>query len=256
MKKVSFQSIRQPKLSDVIERELETLILDGILSPGQQLPPERELARQFDVSRPSVREAIQRLEAKGLLTRRQGGGTFVCECLSSNLTDPLLNLLASHSEAQRDLLETRHALEGIAAYFAALRGTVEDFQRITQCQEMLSVPENSDDIESEAKAIMEFLIAIAEASHNVVLLHIVRSLSPLLQDNVLQNLQLLHGHADALQRLSDHREGIVTAITSREPQRARELCESHLAFIDETLSDLTQEQGRRARSLRRIQQNK
>ncbi|MFA0252539.1 GntR family transcriptional regulator, partial [Vibrio sp. 10N.261.45.A4] len=80
----------------------ETLILDGILSPGQQLPPERELAKQFDVSRPSVREAIQRLEAKGLLTRRQGGGTFVCESLSSNLTDPLLNLLSNHADTQRD----------------------------------------------------------------------------------------------------------------------------------------------------------
>ncbi|GAM67272.1 transcriptional repressor [Vibrio sp. JCM 19236] len=116
MQKVAFKSIRQPKLSDVIQRELESLILDGILSPGQQLPPERELAKQFDVSRPSVREAIQRLEAKGLLTRRQGGGTFVNENLSSNLSDPLLNLLSSRADTQRDLLETRHALEGISAY--------------------------------------------------------------------------------------------------------------------------------------------
>ncbi|GAD78515.1 pyruvate dehydrogenase complex transcriptional repressor PdhR [Vibrio ezurae] len=256
MPKVSFQSIRQPKLSDVIEKELETLILDGVLSPGKKLPAERELAKQFDVSRPSVREAIQRLEAKGLLTRRQGGGTFVCESLSSNLVDPLLNLLASHSDTQRDLLETRHALEGITAYFAALRGTVEDFQRIAQCQKMLSIPMKSDDIESEAKAIIEFLIAISEASHNVVLLHIVRSLAPLLQENVSQNLMLLHGHDDAIQRLNEYREEIVKAITSREPQRARELCEVHLAFIDETLSDLTEEQDRRALSLRRIQQNK
>ncbi|CAM4069939.1 pyruvate dehydrogenase complex transcriptional repressor PdhR [Vibrio neonatus] len=256
MPKVSFRSIRQPKLSDVIEKELETLILDGILSPGKKLPSERELAKQFDVSRPSVREAIQRLEAKGLLTRRQGGGTFVCESLSSNLADPLFNLLASHSDTQRDLLETRHALEGISAYFAALRGTVEDFQRITECQKLLNIPVNGDDIESEAKAIMEFLIAISEASHNVVLLHIVRSLAPLLQENVSQNLMLLHGRDDAIQKLNEYREEIVDAITSRQPQRARELCEVHLAFIDETLSDLTEEQDRRALSLRRIQQNK
>ncbi|GAD91131.1 MULTISPECIES: pyruvate dehydrogenase complex transcriptional repressor PdhR [Vibrio] len=256
MPKVSFRSIRQPKLSDVIEKELETLILDGILSPGKKLPSERELAKQFDVSRPSVREAIQRLEAKGLLTRRQGGGTFVSESLSSNLADPLLNLLASHSDTQRDLLETRHALEGISAYFAALRGTAEDFQRITECQKSLSIPVNSDDIESETKAIMEFLIAISEASHNVVLLHIVRSLAPLLQENVSQNLMLLHGRDDAIQKLNEYREEIVDAITSRQPQRARELCEVHLAFIDEILSDLTEEQERRALSLRRIQQNK
>ena len=67
---MTYQRIRQPKLSDVIEQELERLILEGTLSPGQKLPAERELAKQFDVSRPSVREAIQRLEAKHLLTRR------------------------------------------------------------------------------------------------------------------------------------------------------------------------------------------
>ncbi|MCV5977052.1 GntR family transcriptional regulator, partial [Escherichia coli] len=92
-------------------------------------PPERELAKQFDVSRPSVREAIQRLEAKRLLTRRQGGGTFVSENIWKSFSDPLLNLLSSHSETQLDLLESRHAMEGISAYFAALRGTEEDFAR-------------------------------------------------------------------------------------------------------------------------------
>lgn len=124
---MAYQRIRQPKLSDVIEQELERLIVEGTLAPGQQLPPERELAKQFDVSRPSIREAIQRLEAKRLLTRRQGGGTFVSENIWKSFSDPLLNLLSSHSETQLDLLESRHAMEGISAYFAALRGTDEDF---------------------------------------------------------------------------------------------------------------------------------
>ena len=59
---MTYKRIRQPKLCDAIEQELECLIVEGTLSPGQQLPPERELAKQFDVSRPSVREAIQRLD--------------------------------------------------------------------------------------------------------------------------------------------------------------------------------------------------
>ncbi len=85
--------------------------MEGTFSPGQQLPPERELALQFDVSRPSIREAIQRLEARRLLTRRQGGGTFVSESLWQGFSDPLLDLLSTHQEAQLDLLESRHALE-------------------------------------------------------------------------------------------------------------------------------------------------
>ncbi|GAM67271.1 transcriptional repressor [Vibrio sp. JCM 19236] len=114
----------------------------------------------------------------------------------------------------------------------------------------------AEDIEAEAKAVMEFLTAIAEASHNVVLLHIVKSLSPLLEQNVLQNLKLLSEREDALQKLNEHRAKIVNAIVSGEPEKASEMSHTHLAFIDETLSDLTQEQGRRARSLRRTQQNK
>lgn len=62
---MAYTKIRQPKLSDVIEQQLEHLILEGTLRPGEKLLPERELAKQFDVSRPSLREAIQKLEAKG-----------------------------------------------------------------------------------------------------------------------------------------------------------------------------------------------
>lgn len=113
---MAYSKIRQPKLSDVIEQQLEFLILEGTLRPGEKLPPERELAKQFDVSRPSLREAIQRLEAKGLLLRRQGGGTFVQSRLWQSFSDPLVELLSDHPESQFDLLETRHALEGIAAY--------------------------------------------------------------------------------------------------------------------------------------------
>ncbi|USD64850.1 pyruvate dehydrogenase complex transcriptional repressor PdhR [Vibrio sp. SCSIO 43136] len=253
---MAYQRIRQPKLSDVIEQELERLILEGTLSPGQQLPPERELAKQFDVSRPSIREAIQRLEAKRLLTRKQGGGTFVSESLWKSFSDPLLDLLSTHSETQLDLLEARHALEGLSAYFAALRGTDEDFERIQQCLEQIDDAQAQSNVENEAAAVMALLIALTEAAHNVVLLHIVRSLSPLLEQNVLQNLKLLHRRSDVVEKVSKHRANIVTAIISGQPEEAREMSQSHLAYIEETLLDLTREESRRERSLRRIQQGK
>ncbi|MCG3759085.1 pyruvate dehydrogenase complex transcriptional repressor PdhR [Vibrio cincinnatiensis] len=250
---MAYQRIRQPKLSDVIEQELERLIVEGTLTLGQQLPPERELAKQFDVSRPSVREAIQRLEAKCLLTRRQGGGTFVSEHIWQSFSDPLLNLLSSHSETQLDLLEARHALEGISAYFAALRGTNEDFARIQASVVRISEMQTKNDLEAEAVSVMEFLIAITEATHNVVLLHIVRSLAPLLEQNILQNFKLLHRRPEAVEKVSKHRANIVDAIVSGQPEKAREMSHSHLAYIEETLLDLTREESRRERSLRRIQ---
>lgn len=252
---MAYQRIRQPKLSDVIEQELERLIVEGTLVPGQQLPPERELAKQFDVSRPSVREAIQRLEAKRLLTRRQGGGTFVSEKMWTSFSDPLLNLLSNHSETQLDLLEARHAMEGISAYFAALRGTEEDFQRIQDSIEQIHLQQRQQNVEAEASKVVEFLVLLTEAAHNLVLLHIVRSLAPLLEKNVLQNLKLLHRRPEVIEKVSKHRASIVDAIVSGEPEKARELSHSHLAYIEETLLDLSREQTRRERSLRRIQQS-
>lgn len=252
---MAYQRIRQPKLSDVIENELERLILEGTYAAGQQLPPERELAKQFDVSRPSVREAIQRLEAKKLLTRRQGGGTFVATTLWQSFSDPLLDLLSNHKETQLDLLESRHALEGISAYFAALRGTEEDFTRIRHCQEQVRIAGEEHDLPGEAAAVMESLIAITEASHNVVLLHIVRSLAPLLEQNVLQNLKLLNRRSEVVEKVSKHRANIVEAIVAGQPEKARKQCHSHLAYIEETLLELGREESRRERSLRRIQQN-
>ncbi len=127
---MAYSKIRQPKLSDVIEQQLKFLF-EGTLRPGEKLPPERELAKQFDVSRPSLREAIQRLEAKGLLLRRQGAAAFLSRAAYGKASAiRWWSCSPDHPESQYDLLETRHALEGIAAYYAALRSTDEDKERI------------------------------------------------------------------------------------------------------------------------------
>ncbi|GKX56302.1 transcriptional regulator PdhR [Leminorella grimontii] len=248
-----YNKVRQPKLSDAIERQLETLILEGTLRPGEKLLPERELAKQFDVSRPSLREAIQRLEGKGLLYRRQGGGTFVQTNLWQSLTDPLSELLADHPESQFDLLETRHALEGIAAYYAALRGTDEDFLRIRQYHQQIEVAQASGDRQQEADAVMHYQTAVTEASHNVVLLHLLRCMAPMLEQNVRQNFDLLYSRREMLERVSNHRADIFEAIVAREPEKARAASHRHLAFIEEVLLELDREHSRRERSLRLLQ---
>ncbi len=165
---MAYSKIRQPKLSDVIEQQLEFLILEGTLRPGEKLPPERELAKQFDVSRPSLREAIQRLEAKGLLLRRQGGGTFVQSSLWQSFSDPLVELLSDHPESQFDLLETRHALEGIAAYYAALRSTDEDKDRIRELHHAIELAQESGDLDAESEAVLQYQIAVTEAELHLV----------------------------------------------------------------------------------------
>ena len=136
--------VKQAKLSDIILAQLETMILEGSLKPGQKLPAERELAKQFDVSRPSLREAIQKLEAKNLVTRRQGGGTFVSEKVLSGFSDPLFALMANNKESQFDLLEFRHGIEGMSAYYAAMRGTQADFDEIQRKHDNIGTAQLED----------------------------------------------------------------------------------------------------------------
>ncbi|MEW7865673.1 pyruvate dehydrogenase complex transcriptional repressor PdhR [Aeromonas diversa] len=248
-----YRKITQPKLADAIVAELENMILEGSLQPGQKLPPERELAIQFQVSRPSLREAVQRLEARGLLYRRQGGGTYVQNALSKGIADPLFELLSNHPEAQYDLLEFRHALEGICAYYAALRGTEADFERIRAAQ--AAIEESGKlSLAEESAAVTGFYLAVAEASHNVVLLHLLRAMGPMLEQNILQNNEILNRRPGVVAKIRRHRANLIEAILSGAPERARSACHEHLAFIEDTLLDMQREESRIQRSMRRIRQ--
>lgn len=251
---MGFQKVRQPKLADVIQQQLEDMILEGSLQPGQKLLPERELAAQFDVSRPSLREAIQKLEAKGLVTRRQGGGTFVSNKLQESISDPLFELLSSNPESQFDLLEFRHALEGIGAYYAALRGTEADFERIKYSFESI-IACNDNMAADQIDAIFEFFRAIADASHNLIIAHLVSAMAPLLKQSIETNFRVLQSKPDIARQVNNDRESLMDAIISGNPIQARNASHHHLAFIEETLLQLGAEDTRNQRVLRRLQQN-
>ena len=247
------KSVKAPKLSDVILARLEDMILEGSVQPGEKLPPERELAQQFDVSRPSLREAIQKLEAKGLVHRRQGGGTFVSDKILSGLSDPLFELMSQSNESQFDLLEFRHGIEGMSAYYAAMRGTSADFQEIQRRHDNIGNAQLENDYRQEAEAVFEFYLAICAASHNAVILHLARSMASLLIDNIEQNLTILAKRPDIFAKIADYRTRLMDAIVSGQPQKAWGASHRHLAFIEEVLLKMSQENSRMERSMRRMQ---
>jgi len=247
------KSVKAPKLSDVILARLEDMILEGSVQPGEKLPPERELAQQFDVSRPSLREAIQKLEAKGLVHRRQGGGTFVSDKILSGLSDPLFELMSQSNESQFDLLEFRHGIEGMSAYYAAMRGTPADFQEIQRRHDNIGNAQLENDYRQEAEAVFEFYLAICAASHNAVILHLARSMATLLIDNIEQNLTVLAKRPDIFAKIADYRTRLMDAIVSGQPQKAWGASHRHLAFIEEVLLKMSQENSRMERSMRRMQ---
>ncbi len=244
--------VKQAKLSDAIQSQLETMILEGSLKPGQKLPAERELAKQFDVSRPSLREAIQTLEAKNLVTRRQGGGTYVNDQILGGLSDPLFALMANNSESQFDLLEFRHGIEGMSAYYAAMRGTQTDFDEIQSKHDNIGNAQLEENYQLEAQAVFEFYLAICAASHNAIILHLAHSMAPLIIDNIEQNLTILAKRPDVFKQISDYRTRLMSAIISGKPQIAWGASHRHLAFIEEVLLKMSQENSRMERSMRRM----
>ena len=99
-----FEKVNSEKLSVSVVRQIELLILRGILRAGERLPAERDLAERLGVSRPSLREAIAQLTEDGLLTARPNAGIFVAEVLGSAFSPALVGLFNRHEEAIFDFI--------------------------------------------------------------------------------------------------------------------------------------------------------
>ncbi|MFD1382996.1 GntR family transcriptional regulator [Rhodanobacter aciditrophus] len=251
MEKGNFGRVKQPKISDIIMQELESMILEGTFKPGQKLPPERELAERFDVSRPSLREAIQKLAARGVLNSKHGGGTYVSEKLGSSFTDPLQALLSSHDEFLYDQLEFRDGLEGLSAYYAAIRATEADKAMLTKRYDALVAANLREDASQESKLDAEFHMAIAECAHNVVLLHTLRSLFSTLEKSISENLTNLFEKKAARGHVMEQHKALYDAIMAGKPEEARAAVHSHLVFVEDNLLKMRREESRIQRSLRR-----
>ncbi len=239
------------RLSDRIAQRIEDMIVDGTLEPGGRLPAERQLAERLGVSRPSLREAIQMLASRGLLHTRQGGGSYVSRELSNSVTDPLLEVLKKHPESRFDVLEARHALDGQAAYYAALRATKGDHRRIRQAFDtMIRLHHEGDDPMAEARADAAFHLSITEASHNVVLLHLTRGLFTVLENTIEHNLDKLYTIPRVFEPLSQQHENLMHAVIDGEPDAARQAAQDHMVFIEESLQTIDEQQARHKRYLR------
>jgi len=245
-------SLRQPKLADAIVEQLQQMILEGCWGPGEKLPSERELATRFAVSRPSLREAIRILEVKGLISRKQGGGTFVREAAWQQVSSPLFELINTYDEAELDLLEFRHAMEGICAFYAASRRTTADIEQIAAILERIEqLHQVNASVEQETDVVVDFTMKLVEASHNVVFLQVIQCWLPLIKQNVYNNFEQLQGEAEIKRQITRKRRELLDAIRQQQPELARQISHEHLAIIEDALFKYKQQTSRIDRSLRR-----
>ncbi len=246
-----FNEIRVPRIADTIVEQIEGLILDGVLQPGEKLPVERELARQFNVSRASLREAIAILESRGLIASRRGEGTFVRDVLAPSLTEPLQALMQRHRGTVYDIIELRHGLEAVAAYYAAQRGTDDDLRRIGESfAELLAAAERGDEKE-EAEADLGFHMAIAESAHNFAIAHAMRSLFDLLRQELGSGLGRLRAHPEKRETLMAQHARIRQAVLERDADGARQAAHAHMTYIEQALRELEAVAEREAHVQRR-----
>ncbi|MDF1528299.1 MAG: GntR family transcriptional regulator [Sedimenticola sp.] len=232
---MQLQPIKPARVSDSIAEQLKAQIINGALKPGDKLPAERELVEQLKVSRPSVREALLKLEAQGLIYSRQGEGTFVLDALGTSITNPLANLLKDNPQALSDVMECRHGLEELAASYAATRATEMDRAIIREWFLALQAAHEKRDLSLEAKADAAFHMAIADASHNVALIHLTQSLFDLLGDVVLSNWEKIYKMEESYQAIHAQHGEIYEAIFSGDATVARHAAHEHLAYIEACL---------------------
>lgn len=225
------------RTSDEIVRQIELLILEGVLRDNERLPSERDLSARFDVSRPILREALKELEARGLLVSRHGGGTFVADVIGEVFSRPVTELIARHSKATQDYLEYRRELEGMTAAFAAERATRFDRELLTGIMEQMQAAHLAGSAEAGLKADVDFHEAIGESAHNVILLHTLRACYRLLSDGIFFNREMLFAAPGAGDRLLAQHRAIYDAIMAGDPKAARAASEAHIDFIVQATRD-------------------
>lgn len=226
-----FARVSHSRTADEVVRQIELLLLEGILRDGDRLPGERELSQRFDVSRPILREALKELEARGLLVSQHGGGTFVADIIGQVFSRPVIELIARHQRATQDYLEYRRALEGITAELAARRATDFDRRVLSGIIADMRNAHASGRFEDELAADVDLHNAIGEAAHNIILLHTLRSCYRLLEQGIFFHRHLVFASEHARSQLLSQHEAICAAIVGGDPAAARTAAQAHIDHI-------------------------
>ena len=174
----SKNSIRRDSLSKQVADHLELLIEQGKYKIGDKIPTEVELMKFFDVSRNTVREAVQSLASAGILTVKQGDGTYV---KSANRFNGSMNLKYEQVSPE-DITDARNEMELTIARLAAERRTGEDLEQIKQA--FLNRRDKKDSLEEDSVADFEFHKAVAAACHNSIIYDLYLSLSSFILNQI------------------------------------------------------------------------
>ena len=208
---------------------IRQLVATGQFAPGQRLPPERELATQFGVSRSSVREAIRELVALNILVTRPGAGTYVTELGTAELFAPLHFALRVHPPSLLHLFELRRILEPVAAAVAATRLNDEAIvglrNLVTDAKERLQ----DGDAEGLVKADERIHDEVMEAMRNPLISAVSRSL----REVAHQSREFTASFPSVRGQTVDELESLIAALAAHDPLRAEAAMIRHLTRLED-----------------------
>lgn len=227
------EPIEQSTVAEIVAQRLMRLLSEGVLRPGDKLPPERDLALQLRVGRATVREAVKLLTLSGILEARRGDGTYVRQdfrdFLAQHIRWPVL--LSSHEVNM--IVEVREGLEVKAARLAATRATAQELEAMTVFRAMQQI--TTRDVELEADLDMQFHSAVAAAAHNELISQLMLSV----QGIVRQYIALASELTDRLETVVVEHQAIFDAIAAGDPDAAERAMTKHLTFGKEWILNAT-----------------
>lgn len=229
---VRLDSLRPPPLKQQVVQTLRNLIDDGVLHPGDQLPSERQLSEQMEVSRGTVREAVQFLDALGLVEIRHGLGTFVSGDRDlDELRREWRRWTVRNAERVHDLLEVRRGLESFAAELAATRGTTAP--GVEAMEEAIEAMRVACDVPALVQADMLFHRALCEASGNQALVELAETVGR----GLLRERAFSWDIPGRPQRSLDEHSEILEAVRSGDGLAARAMAVQHLSSVEHDLNE-------------------
>ncbi len=230
------QRIKKVRVSDSVVEQIISLIEDGKLQVGDQLPGERELVNQFQVARASVREALRILEFKGIIEVRSGKGAFVIgDPTTIEREESVRRWFQEHATEVMDILEVREALESRAVKLAAQRATPEQIDEINQLMDRMEESLKQRELDTLVHLDRSFHLSIAKASGIPVLLELVDIMIEAMV-NPRRSLMLLPDRAE--KSYGDHRN-ITNAITQRDAPAAEQAMVKHIESVRKAIADLS-----------------
>ncbi len=225
-----FQAInREARLSDKVTEAILETIASNQLKPGDLLPPERELGRQFGVSRTVIREAVRALAAKGLLEVRSGSGVRIIAVDEGTVRESMRHFVQGSRLDYGKVNEVRHVLEVAAAGLAAERASEDDVAAMDET--IVALENECHDLEKSVLHDLAFHRAIATATHNELFLVLHDSMGEMLLEVRRRNLS--KGRDERRLVVGMHRR-IRDGIAAHDAVAARQAMLDHLGHVSAT----------------------